>query len=603
MASRATPSTLSLKRALLLTVASAIVIGMLPAGIALDRRLASALEARTRLDLSLAPRVLADRSVVNADRMMMHAKDFAHSAGLADAMARADRSATLAVVSREREALGNAAIVVGTDGRSWTGPAVDSVLVARTRRGEMPVAVRQIGAGVQHVALAPVLRSGQWVGAAGLVAPIDDGAAGVLSGLTRSDVVIVSVGSGMIAASTLDTATTAELVRALGPMLSMPSDSTRDVVAGGQRRIAVIAPLGDAGMVVFSRSVGQELAVLPQLRRVAGVSVLAGLALTLVLAVVLSARVARPVQQLSDAADAITRGEFHAPLPSTRIREVANVSDSFAAMRQALALRLEELRSANDALVDRNARLTALQADLMQRDRLAAAGRLVAQLAHEIRNPVANLRNCLELIRRRVTDDAEAREFTDLAIDELLRMHELAEQMLDLHRPRDAAGGRCHPGPIARDVTTLASLGQTSSRLLLVARIEDDCEIAMAPDALKQILLNLIQNAREAAGARTVEIELELSASDDDVTIEVRDDGPGIAPGILSRVFDPFFTTKESVHGVGLGLFVAEGLVRSAGGTLTAGNRSSGGAWFRVTLPLAPRLGERPTTVEEGVVA
>ena len=507
------------------------------------------------------------------------------------------------MVSREREALGNAAIVVGTDGRSWTGPAVDSVLVARTRRGEMPVAVRQIGAGVQHVALAPVLRSGQWVGAAGLVAPIDDGAAGVLSGLTRSDVVIVSVGSGMIAASTLDTATTAELVRALGPMLSMPSDSTRDVVAGGQRRIAVIAPLGDAGMVVFSRSVGQELAVLPQLRRVAGVSVLAGLALTLVLAVVLSARVARPVQQLSDAADAITRGEFHAPLPSTRIREVANVSDSFAAMRQALALRLEELRSANDALVDRNARLTALQADLMQRDRLAAAGRLVAQLAHEIRNPVANLRNCLELIRRRVTDDAEAREFTDLAIDELLRMHELAEQMLDLHRPRDAAGGRCHPGPIARDVTTLASLGQTSSRLLLVARIEDDCEIAMAPDALKQILLNLIQNAREAAGARTVEIELELSASDDDVTIEVRDDGPGIAPGILSRVFDPFFTTKESVHGVGLGLFVAEGLVRSAGGTLTAGNRSSGGAWFRVTLPLAPRLGERPTTVEEGVVA
>ena len=88
MASRATPSTLSLKRALLLTVASAIVIGMLPAGIALDRRLASALEARTRLDLSLAPRGQADRSGVNADRLMMQAKDVAHRAGLADALAR-----------------------------------------------------------------------------------------------------------------------------------------------------------------------------------------------------------------------------------------------------------------------------------------------------------------------------------------------------------------------------------------------------------------------------------------------------------------------------------------------------------------------------------
>ena len=79
----------------------------------------------------------------------------------------------------------------------------------------------------------------------------------------------------------------------------------------------------------------------------------------------------------------------------------------------------------------------------MQRDRLGAAGRLVAQLAHEIRNPIASLRNCLELIRRRVDDDPEAREFADLAIDELLRMHELAEQMLDLNRPRDPGAQRC----------------------------------------------------------------------------------------------------------------------------------------------------------------
>ena len=113
------------------------------------------------------------------------------------------------------------------------------------------------------------------------------------------------------------------------------------------------------------------------------------------------------------------------------------MSTTFDSMRRALAARLEELGHANVELVDRNARLTALQSDLMQRDRLDAAGRLVAQLAHEIRNPIASLRNCLELIRRRVEHDPEALEFTDLAIDELLRMHELAEQMLDLNRPRD----------------------------------------------------------------------------------------------------------------------------------------------------------------------
>jgi C4-dicarboxylate-specific signal transduction histidine kinase len=83
-----------------------------------------------------------------------------------------------------------------------------------------------------------------------------------------------------------------------------------------------------------------------------------------------------------------------------------------------------------------------------------------------------------------------------------------------------------------------------------------------------------------------------------DVQIEVRDNGPGIPSEIMSRIFDPFFTTKDAVHGVGLGLFVAEGLVRTAGGRITAGQVSAlsaggnqdHGAWFRIELPIAPAL-------------
>src|SRR5207253_4860563 len=120
------------------------------------------------------------------------------------------------------------------------------------------------------------------------------------------------------------------------------------------------------------------------------------------------------------AAAALADGDFGIPVPQSRVREVSRVAEAFDQMRHALAARIAELRQANEALSDRNARLSALQADLMQRDRLAATGRLVTQLAHEIRNPIANLRNCLELIRRRISDDTEASEFADLAIDELL---------------------------------------------------------------------------------------------------------------------------------------------------------------------------------------
>jgi signal transduction histidine kinase len=614
---------LTLQRALLATVGLAILAGIVPAGIALDRRLANALEARARTDLALAPRVLADRSAANSDAMMMHAKDFAHADGLADALLQHDRVRALAVAEASRASVGEIAVIVDAAGESWAGPSIDSALVAQTRAGKMPVVVQRIGQQIRNVALAPVERDGRWVGAAGLIVPVDERTVGVLSGLTRSDVVILSASTGMVAASTLDSTTAREVAAAViasgaapvsGEAFSASSASsgssaaavTMDITAHGTARVAIIAPLSDAARVVFTRAISDELAILPELRRVAFISALAALIVALALGAWLATRVSRPVRQLSQAASALTAGEFHAPLPTSRIREVEQVASTFDAMRQALAARLADLRSVNEALVDRNARLTTLQADLMQRDRLNATGRLVTQLAHEIRNPVANLRNCLELIRRRVGDDEEALQFANLAIDELLRMHELAEQMLDLNRPRDPLARSCRPVLVSREVVTLSSVGHASNTISFTHDIADTVEAALSPDALKQVLLNLVQNAREAyaLGAQgawggaahhdavntsgdAVRIELTVSGTHADVIVEVRDNGPGIPPAILNRIFDPFFTTKEAVHGVGLGLFVAEGLVRTAGGRLAAGNRTEGGAWFRIALPYA----------------
>jgi signal transduction histidine kinase len=429
---------------------------------------------------------------------------------------------------------------------------------------------------------------------------MDARAAEALSGLTRSGVVVLSSGGASV--TTLDSMSTRLIVAAstehrlaLTPM----------EISGGRRRlIAVSAPLDGVGSVVFARFLDDELAVLPELRRVAAISAIAALLLALGLGAIFAARIARPVRELSMAAAAVERGEFAAPLPTSRVQEVDVMSTTFDSMRRALAARLEELRAANAALVDRNARLTALQSDLMQRDRLGAAGQLVAQLAHEIRNPIASLRNCLELIRRRVDDDPEAREFADLAIDELLRMHELAEQMLDLNRPRDPGSQRCRPMIVAREVATLSIAGAGRERLSVEIRGDEQLEAAMSPDALKQVLLNLVQNGREAYenwSSRPdipARIMIAVERANGDVQIEVRDNGPGIPSEIMSRIFDPFFTTKDAVHGVGLGLFVAEGLVRTAGGRITAGQVSAlsaggnqdHGAWFRIELPIAPAL-------------
>jgi two-component system NtrC family sensor kinase len=273
------------------------------------------------------------------------------------------------------------------------------------------------------------------------------------------------------------------------------------------------------------------------------------------------------------------------------------VTEQFHDMRLALRARLDELRVANEALVDRNARLVTLQEDLIQRERFVATGRLVTQLAHEIRNPVAALRNCLEVLRQRLKDDPEGLEFADMAINELLRMHELAEQTLDVGRPKPPTIEICQPVVVAQEVARLVSTGVPSSELGIEVKGNALTTAHVSGDSLKQVLLNLIQNAREACAAAsppvvpahlTIDIQV-----DETVRVIVDDNGPGVPASTWKQVFDPFFSTKTAVNGVGLGLFVAQGLLRAVDGRMMVGNSPSGGARFVLEVPQAATAGGR----------
>jgi signal transduction histidine kinase len=288
---------------------------------------------------------------------------------------------------------------------------------------------------------------------------------------------------------------------------------------------------------------------------------------------------------LAGAASLISRGEFDAPVEHSFVSEVEQVAAAFEAMRDALAARIEELGTANRELEDRQERLSMLQAELVQRDRLSAASRLLAQLAHEVRNPVASVRNCLEVLRRRVAGDEEASEIADLAIDELLRMHELAEQMLDLHRPRSTEGD-CDAAAVAEDVAAVVRIGLGDLAVDIAVTSAGPVTTDIPTDALKQVLLNLVQNAQDALG-ESGRIDIHVEATDRNARIDVIDSGPGIGDEALPLIFDPFFTTKADVRGVGLGLFTAAGIVRSHGGRIAAANRADGaGARLTVEIPL-----------------
>jgi signal transduction histidine kinase len=431
------------------------------------------------------------------------------------------------------------------------------------------------------------------------MAAIGEGLANTLEGLARADVTVLGPDASIVA-STLEPAMAAELGRAASAGEGVAqSDEVDAVFLGDQEYWVTRGELPGAGAVLFSRSVADELAALPGIRQSYAFAGLIALAFALGLGAVFALVIVRPVRALAVAADRVTEADFDAPVPGSRVEEVERLGTAFRSMRAALRRRLTELAEANEALEERQQKLTALQAELIRQDRLASSARMVAELAHEIRNPVANVRNCLEVVRRRVADDAEGTRFADMAIDELLRMHELAEGLLDLHRPAIDPDGTCDAGEVAGQVAALARVGGHPVSVRVDSSGEGMPLAAIPSDALKQILLNLVLNAGEA-GEGDATVDIAVSRRNGSVLIDVFDDGPGLADDVIDRLFDPFFTTKGGVTGVGLGLFVAEGLARRYGGRLEGVNRRDrSGAHFRIEIPVSERREDHDATAEE----
>ncbi len=582
----------SLQRALLLLVAAVLLIGMVPAGLLLDRRLVGALEQSVRDDLSLAPLVLRDRFQNLAGARMMHAREVSLDARLATAVERGDSARAVSLAAQLVGVFpGESAVVVGSDGRSWIGPSIPGELIDATRQGSMPVEVVQSGDQLATVALAPIQVADEWQGAAGVWVPLAEDEAAQLSVLTRSDVLIGAPDQGM----GVYTGRSEPAMGLFGLLGQQPvSEEVRELTLGDERYLVVSSVLPGGARITFVRALAEELAIVPTLRAVgAGVFALA-LVLALLVGGWFASRIARPVTSLAAAAARIRDGHFDSSVEHTVLAEVDQMAGAFEVMRDALAARIHELAEANEELEDRQERLSMLQAELVQRDRLSAVSLLLARLAHEVRNPVASVRNCLKVLRRRVAGDAEASELADLAIDELLRMHELAEQMLDLHRPRPAEGD-CNASAVAENVAAVVRMGLGEQAVQISVAAPDPVASKIPGDALKQVLLNLVQNAQEAMSG-SGEIEIRVVAEDRNAIIEVIDTGAGISAEALPHVFDPFFTTKADVRGVGLGLFTAAGLARSHGGRIAASGRSDGrGARLTVEIPLVD-----PVAVEVG---
>ena len=247
--------------------------------------------------------------------------------------------------------------------------------------------------------------------------------------------------------------------------------------------------------------------------------------------------------------------------------------------------------------------VVSLERALVLRERLAAVGELAAGVAHEVRNPLAAISGCIEMLRtlnRERSGDLEQERLMNIVLREVERLDALITDFLQFARPASPKLEAVALATLLEEVAEMTRAGCAIGVRLTVA-VEGAPHALADPTQLRQVVWNLVRNAVQAVGARgeialtaralppaapqarAASLRSDATDGGGAVEVAVADDGPGIAPDALERIFDPFFTTKAS--GTGLGLATVHRIVTSHAGAIDVQSAPGAGARFRVLLP------------------
>jgi two-component system, NtrC family, sensor histidine kinase HydH len=226
-----------------------------------------------------------------------------------------------------------------------------------------------------------------------------------------------------------------------------------------------------------------------------------------------------------------------------------------------------------------------LQTDLRRSERLAALGKLLAGVAHEVRNPLAGIRSTAQLWQRGFELDAES---LGGLVHEVDRLEEIVSRLLQFSRAdaQDLAPGNLND--VLAEAARLAAGPAELKGVQIEVELDPDLPpVEMAPPALLQVFRNLTTNAIHAMkNGGTLRLTTRRHPSSRAAQALISDTGPGLAPEVIRHLFEPFFTTKS--EGTGLGLAIAREIALAHRGDLGAANRTdSPGAVFTLTLPVA----------------
>jgi signal transduction histidine kinase len=236
---------------------------------------------------------------------------------------------------------------------------------------------------------------------------------------------------------------------------------------------------------------------------------------------------------------------------------------------------------ADKLLAERIGEKERLERRLHQNEKLASMGRMMASIAHEIRNPLGIIQSSAELLFKKAgSDSSPASRLSKAIFDESQRLSRTVNDFLDYARPKEPDLRPVDLAELLRQGLTFLDPELKAKRIEVVDELPDTIQVDADPDLLYRAMYNLLTNACQALNGAG---RISLRWSEQDRRLEIQDSGPGFEPDLAEQYVEPFFTTKDT--GTGLGLAIVDSIIKKHGGTLTLHNASQGGGRVTVTFP------------------
>ena len=254
-------------------------------------------------------------------------------------------------------------------------------------------------------------------------------------------------------------------------------------------------------------------------------------------------------------------------------------------MEEAILIHNEKLETLVD---ERTAQIMELERKRVENEKLVIAGRMAAQVAHEINNPLSGINGGFMLIKDAIPEDYKYYKYVGMIKGEIDRITRIVKQMFDLCRPYQGKICEFDPTVPVRDVVNmLNNLSNERCVTIHLGGFDNTVKVTMSEDYFRQILFNIIKNAIEASPEGGEVNVVNVRNQNNRLIIMVSDQGEGISDELRSKIFEPFFTTKDkySDSGLGLGLSTTKGIVEAMGGSLDFTSEKDKRTTFLIELP------------------